>query len=370
MSYKNITNRISKRSMGTPNLSFLVEHLPRIGTTSIDVQAAGEPVIISRSPGELSVRDTEGNFATISLPCKVLVDQDARFTLTSPGHYRLRLKAEKGVVEAYSSSNKAQNVFMSLPEAKWSKKDLLESEEFEIRCLSCKNNIIDKHNCSKINEMPSEFWMELMDYWHCHKPHDVSKDGGYSARYNSLKPLKGEILVGAAFFMAQQDTFAGRIEATNGSLQCARCSAALGEETKDHQFKIYKWQVSLKAAHKEEEFFPPEQDVVLTLLNLIKGYSTRYVVLESGDLTIFVWLFAIGIDVTLPDNQVLSNCIKVLYRHNIAEEDKTKSNIEHVKVTPLPMRNFVQMLEEINSGLPPSVKQYDSWRVSYIKITA
>lgn len=356
--------------MKSEGLSFLVEHLPRIGTTSIDICAAGQPVIVSRGPGRLCVEDTEENNATILLPGEELVGEQAKFTTVSPGCYRLRLKSREEVVNAFNCNNKARNVFMSLPEGKWSKKELIESKGFRILCLTCRTDIINEQNCFKINEMPSEFWMELMDYWHCHKPHDVSKENEYSVRYNSLKPLTGEILLGSAFFLAQQDTFAGRVKTENGFLQCAKCSASLGEETQDHLFKIYKWQVLLRKSNKEEDIFPPEQDVVFTLLNLIKGYSTRYVLLESETSKLFVWLFAIGIDVTLPDNRVLTNCIKVLYCDEISEKETRGSNIEQVKVKPVPMRHFVQMLEQIHESLPSSVKQFDSWRVSYIKITA
>ena len=202
--------------MKTEGLSFLVEHLPRIGTTSIDICAVGQPVIVSRGPGKLCVEDTEENKATILLPCEEFVGEQAKFTTVSPGCYRLRLKSREEVVNAFNCNNKARNVFMSLPEGKWSKKELIESKGFRILCLTCRTDIINEQNCFKINEMPSEFWMELMDYWHCHKPHDISKENEYSVRYNSLKPLKGEILLGSAFFLAQQDTFAGRVKTENG----------------------------------------------------------------------------------------------------------------------------------------------------------
>lgn len=349
--------------MVTEDLSFLVEHLPRIGTTSVDIHASSQPVIVSQRPDRLCVQVVDGRSASINLPCKTSIEEQSRFTAVSPGYYRLRIKSQSEVANA-------QNVFMALPEGKWSKKELLAYKSFEVHCLKCKNCILNYQDCCKINDMPSEFWMELMDYWHCHKPHDTTKREEYSARYNSLKPLKGEVLVGSAFFLAQKDTFVGTVHSERNQLQCIKCNALLGEETKDRLFKLNKWQLSLKIPTGKNDIFPPEQDIVITLLNLIKGYSTRYVLLESEDLKLFVWLFAIGIDVTLPDNQVLTNCIKVLYRDEFSEQDLKGKNLELAKVKSVPMQHFVRKLEETHQSLHPDVRQFNSWRISYFEVTA
>lgn len=39
----------------------------------------------------------------------------------------------------------------------------------EVACRSCKNVLV-KDTVSTWNNLPSEDWAEMMDFWHCHKP--------------------------------------------------------------------------------------------------------------------------------------------------------------------------------------------------------
>ena len=41
----------------------------------------------------------------------------------------------------------------------------------QLACLSCKNVFVDG-NISAWKDLPSEHWAEMMDFWHCHKPHN------------------------------------------------------------------------------------------------------------------------------------------------------------------------------------------------------
>lgn len=347
----------------------LVEHLPRIGTTSVSLEGLHSPKI-SRCEGRLlEAADETGKSITILLPTEVVVDDSLKFRECGLNCYSLRLKSRPQDLVAYQTTNKAQNIIMSLPEGKWSKKDLVKCEKFEMRCISCQLPIIAEENCNKLNELPSEFWMELMDYWHCHKPHQPSQEIWYSTKYNSLQPAIGEVVIGGSFFLGQPQTFEGRIKSAGGILECIKCSAVLGDETKDHLFKVRKWQVSLNKDGKIDDLFPPEQDVVFTLLNLLKGYSTRYILLKSGETQLMVWLFAVDLDVTLANNKVLKNCIKVLYRSEMPESDMKKLNVERVEVERLPMQRFIESLQVVNKMLPSNSQSFKLWRVGYATFT-
>lgn len=344
---------------------FLVEHLPRIGATSILLEGVRCPRLLLCAGQKLEVTDGAGKVVYIALPTAVTSDGPLIPIETGNGCYTLRLRSRPQDLAAYRTVNKAQNIIMSLPEGKWSKKELVQCGKYKVKCLKCGSNIIDEENCNKLNELPSEFWQELMDYWHCHKPHQPSQEIWYSAKYNSLQPDVGEVVIGGSFFLAHPDTFRARTVADRGIVQCSSCYATLGDETKDQLYKIRKWQVFLSTADRERDLFPPEQDVVFTLLNLLKGYSTRYVVLSSQESQLIVWIFAVGLDVTLSNNMVLNNCIKVLYRREMPEEEMKKQNIEKVEIESLPMQRFVESLECFNELLPCSSKSFSGWAVSY-----
>lgn len=57
-----------------------------------------------------------------------------------------------------------------------------------IYCRSCNSIVIPKDTIQSWKDLPSENWAEMMEFWHCHKPHDHSEhqqeslaDRGYGA---------------------------------------------------------------------------------------------------------------------------------------------------------------------------------------------
>lgn len=351
-------------------MQYLVEHLPRIGSTSVVVHGGGAPIVASLNSSTLKLKTDSGYSVSILLPHEVDLKGPYSFVPVGNSDYVLRLNSKEDDIVEYRRINKSQNILMLLPDGKWTKKHLLGLSSFKISCLNCDFDIIDEENCSKLNEMPSEFWMELMDYWHCHKPHHpTEKTAVYSAKHNSLNPLTKEILVGGSFFLANEETFKGRLVCKGSRLCCVRCSASLGKKTKDQLFKIYKYKTKLLSdGGSNIDIFPPENDVVITLLNHVKGNSTRYVLLKCDKIQVLVWMFAIGIDVTFSNGRVMNNCIKILYRDDAAPEVKRKQNVDDAEVDLLPMESFLDVLEQINKLLPQNNKKMGTWNVSYIPV--
>lgn len=113
----------------------------------------------------MSISGDEEQVEDILLPVEVEEKVDTSYKFKNRGKdlewmTKLRSKSSK----IYDSS------IMSLPDGRWTKEELRSDSDFSIECLNCKQKIISKDNCQVLNDMPSEFWFELMDYWHCHKP--------------------------------------------------------------------------------------------------------------------------------------------------------------------------------------------------------
>jgi ubiquitin-protein ligase E3 D len=56
----------------------------------------------------------------------------------------------------------------------WLAEDL--QAETSIRCKECGIEIIKPGDIRTWKDLPSEGWAEMMDLWHCHKPHDECTD--------------------------------------------------------------------------------------------------------------------------------------------------------------------------------------------------
>jgi hypothetical protein len=46
------------------------------------------------------------------------------------------------------------------------------SAEMRINCQKCGATIVQSRTVRTWKDLPSENWAEMMDFWHCHKPHD------------------------------------------------------------------------------------------------------------------------------------------------------------------------------------------------------
>lgn len=218
-----------------------------------------------------------------------------------------------------------------------------------------------------MSEMPSEFWTELMDYWHCHKPNTVTSEF-YSLKKNSLRPCLNEILIGESFFQALEETLACSVTVKDCSVLCAECGGLLGRPVNDHMYKLYKWKLRLTRKGFSEEIFPPAQEIISIVLNCTKANSTRYMLLKSEKKQLLIWLFALGSEVTLGNNKILKGCLKIFYTTDVHLKIGLKTNIEEEEVNLIPFENFICSLKDVNRILPTSKRKFGPWDVAYFPL--
>ncbi|ROT39724.1 hypothetical protein SODALDRAFT_274708 [Sodiomyces alkalinus F11] len=59
-----------------------------------------------------------------------------------------------------------------LPAVPWSARDLV--PQSAVSCRTCHRALVPPGRLQVWKDLPSENWAEMMDFWHCHKPHDHS----------------------------------------------------------------------------------------------------------------------------------------------------------------------------------------------------
>jgi hypothetical protein len=67
--------------------------------------------------------------------------------------------------------------------APWSASKL--SSNSQISCKRCQNNFVVGGTIKIWKDLPSENWAEMMDFWHCHKPHNHETHEGNSFKDDS-----------------------------------------------------------------------------------------------------------------------------------------------------------------------------------------
>lgn len=87
-----------------------------------------------------------------------------------------------------------------------------------IRCQVCKNPLSGTGISFHWKDLPSENWAEMMDFWHCHKPHtdqhhesesqDAATSKGYGAT-SRIQASSGVVLVDCSTFLMARDDCPG-----------------------------------------------------------------------------------------------------------------------------------------------------------------
>lgn len=347
-------------------MKYLVETLPNIGVTLVSVDSESGALLVNSDGLQLKQGDTLAKIGIDSLkyglePC----------SLDMNGSY-VRLKHSK------NGQRRSRDVsVVDLPEDKWSLaafKASAATHNFKLLCRNCQNNaILDSRNgISKVNEMPSEFWAEFMDFWHCHKPSLEEANNNVmnvDTKYIDLRPRSGELLIGNTFFQVIKGTLVpGNTIAANSFIKCGSCKCNIGtyDESKDI-VTLNKRKLILDKGLDEKEYYDSYMEVLAGIITLLKFNSARYfkVISPTGN-TLFLWLFAYNVDVFYSPDKYCTNCYKILYRNEL---EKSMPNIEDITIKDQEVfDDFKRKLFEVNSNLPRQSREFCQWSVAYISI--
>lgn len=307
-------------------MKFLVEILQRIKAISVVVEADAEIVsfrVFQESKTQLKfVINDEKLITTIELPQEpVLVPNE---TLNK-------------LVKIDKSKNKCV-LFVRLPlEAqhipsevgvKWGKNEF-KSSIGSIKCLKCNQMILT--DVEHINELPSEHWHELLDYWHCHKPLDNKL---YDLSKFSLKPLPNSILISSSYIL------------TNSSTACACHSIDAASQLT----KIMKWNISLN-----NQLFSTNQYIYNLILENVVELAVRYLIFSYGEKghQLLIWVVNTGVEFKTK-NFSSENAIKLFYTSATDQIEKEKSvkDVETVELDENVWNGLISLLESVNKDIP------------------
>ncbi|AET39924.1 putative polyadenylation protein Ecym_5147 [Eremothecium cymbalariae DBVPG len=349
-------------------MKFFAEHLPRIGIVLIVVvDITGELVIQGIQSKILKLKDSIDTVSII-LPCEVEFGTDTNITYQNG---QATIRAHERKVNLKSHLDRTSNFMVAFSSNfKWSKLDL--QEPFKFLCYCCNSTLLSRSDCKKIRDMPTEFWTELMDYWHCHKPDDNSKESkNYRDKYNILVPSIAELLVGDSFLILNRDWLSERFLITPEGPTCQKCSTLLGELPNEKVIKLYKWNLILIKSNGIKERYGMEQSVIASLMNLINSNASRVIILSCGNNSKTVlWVFSIGLNVTLSDNTEIKQGLKFLYTTDLdilsSGKVPSRQTVDTLNVTPDCYRSFIESLDKTRDKLPEQHKMIDNWYISYV----
>jgi ubiquitin-protein ligase E3 D len=145
--------------------------------TKIDIASDKQTVTVSH----------DGEIASIYLPTKIGGTAEVNIPIDRGKEMSVRLELED--IMTMPSVDNAPN------EGPWPANEL--SANTRLRCRVCNTELLTNGTPMDFKDLPSEHWAEMMDFWHCHRPHDPepsqAKEADASAHskgYGSSTKLK------------------------------------------------------------------------------------------------------------------------------------------------------------------------------------
>ncbi|KAI0841020.1 ubiquitin-conjugating enzyme E2-binding protein [Hypoxylon sp. FL0890] len=179
----------------------------------------------------------------------------------------------------------------------WSASDL--QPESPIMCRTCRATIVEPGTIKEWKDLPSENWAEMMEFWHCHKPHEhgrgpndsltTSKAYGASSRISAQSGIGFVDLT--SFLLSEKDVSSSNVStleviksisslqshkdadfhdetlkgeahhspAENLPLLCRSCESQVGVvNDQGTSFSLFKWQVHVNELSHRTSNGPPE----------------------------------------------------------------------------------------------------------------
>ncbi|RSM13330.1 hypothetical protein CEP52_001888 [Fusarium oligoseptatum] len=149
------------------DISIYAELLSNIRQVSVVASLSSPPdsstkAEISNEGRRLQVTH-QGQTESISLPAQVALT--TALPVSTNGHPALSWRLPVSPAEARPAHFSLEN--QALP---WTSIDIETGSR--IGCRNCDNEFVTQDTIKAWKDLPSENWAEMMEFWHCHKPHD------------------------------------------------------------------------------------------------------------------------------------------------------------------------------------------------------
>ncbi|KAI1425327.1 ubiquitin-conjugating enzyme E2-binding protein [Xylaria sp. FL1777] len=295
----------------------------------------------------------------------------------------------------------------------WSATDLEPGSA--VVCRTCQSTIVDAGTLKVWKDLPSENWAEMMEFWHCHKPHSHTNghdeehltDRGYGASSRIAAQSGVGFIDLTSFLLADSDLVTTSISSSEGSnrtgreskptatLRCASCKAQLGVRNGDApSVSIFKWQVVVKQQNQESPGSYPNlaQCVSAMLLaTMARSGCSKSILLpikaqlgsslngsnpEDGSQVqelLNIWVF--NANITFSSTEAPSSptrAAKVFYR-TVSQREADKmmesitSDVQDISLPSEAITTVAGLLRNSTCFVPESDRKFQEWTVGLLE---
>ncbi|KAK7613335.1 ubiquitin-conjugating enzyme E2-binding protein [Phyllosticta paracitricarpa] len=377
---------------------------------SLRTAHTSETKAVLSADGETLTLTHEGHSASIRLPTQIAGGGSAALMLPqAPSkELTLRLQLKEKSPGLLRLRQGAENV------VPWDAQQLEKAES--VKCAKCGAQLASTRvGVKSWLDLPNENWAEMMDFWHCHKPHehnhgDHNHEGhekGYAAS-NRLIAKKGVGFVDLAYLLLAEEDCIGVKLVTHSSLDqqlhllCSSCYTQVGLfDHRSNGFRLWKWSLSVvRKGRPSPQSYSPIKWISAQLLSLIDNQGVRKFTVVADDdpqaskvneggeslEPIEIWVFTpdLSFSSSVPHARKSdgygtadpTRAMKVLWKpaphlkpdHEQGQAlDRLSLSVEEAR---LPVHVFAELKERLRSSgawIPASAKKMGEWNVGLLE---
>ncbi|KAI1660834.1 ubiquitin-conjugating enzyme E2-binding protein [Daldinia decipiens] len=307
----------------------------------------------------------------------------------------------------------------------WSATDL--QPESRITCRRCHATIVEPGVTKVWKDLPSENWAEMMEFWHCHKPHDHGHehdDGLASKAYGANSRISAQAGVGfvdlSSFLLSETDISASvitkvpsllesrnesehrnetpengeprNLHPENISISCVSCKNQLGILNElGAAVTLFKWQVYVdeqipRGPDNSPNLFHWVSSILLA--TIARSGCSKSILLPmklkdqpmqdvsqvngTSQSLINIWVFNNISFSSTREGRSPMKAIKVFYRMVSQDEadkllDSMMSDVQDITLPAEAIEKVKDILDSNNFLLPQSDRQFKEWKVSLLE---
>ncbi|CDR47763.1 CYFA0S37e00364g1_1 [Cyberlindnera fabianii] len=356
----------------TKSMLYYAEVLERIRSVFIAVELTGtvpaEAILVNViDSSKIIVQPPSQETITIELPRKVAnITQEQLKACVKVRNHTMSLRLP---LEGKPSHDRSVNQLMKLSSSyKWNALELRKMHDYKLTCTQCQDPLVNSKDISATTEMPSELWAEMMDFWHCHKPHDTEHHSHHidTERFSTLKPLNNAIITGSYYFAFRASDTAFKVRMEQDKMYCEGCGTLVGEyDGASGLDKLFKWCVEL-----DGDNYPAHNYVYNSLLDSVNGAATRMVEYVSPkDEKLLLWVFNVGYDYITAEG-LHTDAIKLYYTRDpsaIKDAREERGELESIEVPQHVYDSALKYIELQHNHLPSALRSLnESWKLGML----
>lgn len=307
------------------------EYLSKLGQMSVTVQVQTDLKLqqvldiklISTDTMSININDDGNNIKSpLQIRLPVCISQFSIKSARVVGR-NLALSLSVQTIEKCDKNEKASNEIVDdLWSCKWLKSEtptIDKKNVFQFVCFKCKHLLIDSQN-HVFKDMPNEYWYELMDFWHCHKP----ETGEFNDKnFNTLKPSdNATVLIGSYYLLQLHNEYLEISKLDPSVYICRNCGNEIGEKYQNI-VRLLKWHISLQRLEllgRDVVFldYNPLLYCIGLLKNKVNSLAIRKFQIEKNDKhhyidgPMYIWIISTEVDVTI-DGSTIHDGLKIWY---------------------------------------------------------